>query len=68
MNVFKMLNGKTVTVDQFMQGPTISKNHHWESTGYKEWTERGFIIETVDPNKRELFGYEESEFLAKQYR
>ncbi len=68
MNTFHLLNGQTVKTERFMQGPTLTKDCHWKSKGHKEWVETKGAIETVDPNKRELFGYDEDEFLAKQYR
>lgn len=68
MNVFNLLNGQTVTTERFMQGPKLTAGCHWENTGDKEWTEVRGEIESVAPNKRTLFGYNEDEFLAKQYK
>ena len=68
MNVFNLLNGQTVTTERFMQGPKLTSGSHWENTGHKEWTEVRGTIESVDVNRRTLFGYDEDEFLAKQYK
>ena len=67
MQTFKLLNGTIVTVDRFMQGPAISKNHFWyDENGI--WAEKGCPLETIDVNKETLFGYDQKEFLQKQYK
>lgn len=51
-----------------MQGPKLTEGCHWRNAYDCVWVETKGEIEAIDPNKRTLFGYDEDEFLARQYR
>ncbi len=67
MHHYKLLNGSEGMVERVMQLPKLSKGRHWYNNG-QSWIEKPLPLESTDANKRTLFGYDESEFLAKQYR
>lgn len=67
-NTFMTLDGKVFKTDRFMQGPKLTEGCHWHNAYDKTWVETRGDIETVDVNKRTLFGYDEDEFMARQYR
>ncbi len=67
MHHYKLLDGSEGAADRFMTLPKIPKDHHWHNDG-QTWIEKPFPLESIDINKRTLFGYDESIFLAKQYR
>ena len=68
MHTFILLNGKVQKWERFMQGPKLTDGCHWRNACDNVWVETRGEIETVDPNKRTLFGYEEKAFLARQYK
>lgn len=68
MHTFILLSGETLNFERFMQGPKLSEGCRWVNAYEKVWIETKGEVETVDPNTRTLFGYDEAEFLAKQYR
>ena len=51
-----------------MQGPKLTEGCHWHNAYDNVWIETKGEVESVDPNKSTLFGYDEDEFLARQYR
>ena len=65
---FIMLDGKVIETERFVQGPVHSKGNHWRQHEPGVWVETFGEIETIDPNKRTLFGYDENEFMARQYK
>lgn len=67
-NTFMTLAGKVFKTDHFMQGPKLTEGCHWHNAYDKTYVETRGEIENVDPNRRTLFGYDEDEFLAKQYK
>lgn len=80
-NTFKMLDGSVVVTERFMQGPRLGPDRHWYQTDVlvcvegetyveaKTYVEVMGKIPTVDVNApNTIFGYEEKEFLARQYK
>lgn len=70
MHKFIMANGDTIFSDTFMKGPTTNEEFHNISKledDFTTWIECK-KSEAVDPNINYIFGYEEQEFLAKQYK
>lgn len=66
---FTKSDGLTVQVDRFTDGPKLKPGYWWHDraplgAGY------GDHYEVVAPqsNTKLLFGYEEKEFMAKQYK
>ena len=68
MHTFMTLDGKVQNWERFMQGPKLTEGCHWRNAYGKVWVETKGEVESVDPNKRTLFGYDEKEFLARQYK
>lgn len=67
-NTFLTLDGRVFKTDRFMEGPKLTEGCHWHNAYDKTWVETRGEVESVDPNKRTLFGYDEDEFLRKQYK
>ena len=67
MQTFIKSNGQVFTTPTFMMGPALKVGYEWHSRDDGVWVERP-QQPTIDINDRRLFGYTESEFLAKQYR
>lgn len=67
MQVFKMLDGSVIKSSSFMRGPTLPKGHSWRDTN-GIWVEKPYPVESTDQSREEIFGYEQKEFLMKQYR
>lgn len=67
MHIFKMLDGKTIKEESFMNGPTLSSGFHWQAQDPNIRVETKGDIEVIDPNIDYLFGYESKTFLQKQY-
>lgn len=70
-HVFLRADGTTTEVDRFMAGPALRPGYEWRSiSGHNEpvskWIERP--VQKSEAYDGRLFGYEESEFLAKQYK
>lgn len=57
---------------RFMEIPSHQKGNHWENVAPlgepPQWKEKVGIIESIDINKRTLFGYDEKKFMKKQYK
>lgn len=68
MHTFILLSGKVLKFDRFMQGPKLTEGCHWHNAYDQVWVETQGEVESVNPNKRTLFGYDEAEFLARQYK
>lgn len=66
MHTFIKLNGIEVKTERFVNAPELEKGCEWYNAFDKTWFERK-QVEPVDPNVNFIFGYEESEFLKKQY-
>lgn len=69
MNVFITKDGQRVEVERFMQGPKLSAGYVWNNdaplgSGEKVWRE---VVAPHVPDGK-LFGYDQAEFMAKQYR
>lgn len=69
MHKFTQKDGVVTEVDRFMQGPALKPGYWWQDraplgAGY------GDHHEVVAPvcTKGKLFGYDEKEFMAKQYK
>ena len=65
-----MKNGSEVLTDTFMKGPPT--NGAWYNISkieddFTTWIEYD-SVESVDPNVNYIFGYEETEFIHKQYK
>lgn len=67
MQTFIKLNGQVFTTPTFMMGPALKFGYEWRRRNNGVWVEQP-QQRTIDVNDRRLFGYTESEFLAKQYR
>lgn len=70
MHKFIMLDGSIVCSETYMKGPSTKHAFYNVSKlddNYSTWVE-GVSLETIDPNINFLFGYEESEFMRKQYK
>jgi len=67
-NKFIMLDGTEIKTERFMQGPTLGKGRHWRIHDDKTYVETLGDIESIDPNKLTLFGYDADEFMARQYK
>lgn len=70
MHKFITLDGRIEYSDNFMNGPHT--NGVWYNISRLEdnfttWKE-GYGVESVDPNVNYIFGYEETEFMNKQYK
>ena len=65
MQTLRRLDGSIITVDRFMQLPSIAPNHMQRDMD-------GTLVEVfgrIEPNETEkLFGYEVDVFLRKQYK
>lgn len=68
INTFLTLDGKVFKTERFMQGPKLSDGCHWHNSYDKTYVETPGEIESVDVNKRTLFGYDEDVFMRKQYK
>lgn len=68
MHTFILLSGKVQNWDRFMQGPKLTEGCHWRNAYDKVWVETKGEVESIDPNERTLFGYDEKAFLARQYK
>ena len=70
MHKFIMANGDIVFSDTFMKGPCTDGKFYDISRideDFTTWLECS-KSQDVDPNINYIFGYEEQEFMAKQYK
>jgi hypothetical protein len=60
-------NGQITRCPHFMQSPPLKKGYWWHGTHDRTWIECPMPA-TQDINDKRLFGYTDSEFMAKQYK
>lgn len=70
--IFLTKDGTTIDARTVGEHPQLTAGYHWQNSEplgeTPIWREVAGTIPTVDPNHRTLFGYDETEFLAKQYK
>lgn len=70
-HVFIRADGTTTEVDRFMAGPALRPGYEWRNESgpndhVSKWVERP--VQKSEVYDGRLFGYEEKELLAKQYK
>jgi hypothetical protein len=72
MGIYITKDGTTVNAKTYGEHPKLSPGHHWtndEPLGEAPvWREVPGQIASVEPMRPTLFGYDEAEFMAKQYK
>jgi len=70
MHLFINRIGEEFKVDRFMNGPVLQTGYWWHNetkdtmAEFQIWRE---VVQPLEANSK-LFGYDQAEFLAKQYK
>jgi hypothetical protein len=70
MQIYILKDGARVEVARVMQGPPLTPGYWWSQeaplgSGESIWRE---VVQPATARPNTLFGYDEAEFMAKQYR
>ena len=66
-HTFIRANGVIIQCESFMQSPTLMQGYEWRNTAEKQWVEQP-QQPSIDVNDTRIFGYEQQDFLLRQYK